>query len=412
MREVIEAASLYPSIKRLGSQDQSRTALAILDFRYDESAEERLRYHKLQSNDFWSFSATKGAGGVRVLVLPTPGGGRVLVHADYHDDAYKWADRRRGEVDASGAVRVVEVVEGVETSDLTPSGAGPRLFQNISDADILSCGVPLSLLGEIRGATEESLHLVTAGLPDATIDALLSRITDGNPDSEMWTRRVLSRLLRNRPSSPTIPPFGFKVDSGLVVPDEHEQRIIRLIVEMYESMSTTKIASHLNKIGITTKKGCAWHPSQVATVLRRALRGEQVSAVGNRKFKFDVNLAKRLYEDGLTYREVASRLGTTVSEVKRAIRAATIPAESRPTGLRGATVKYGFKVKSGALVRDDSDHELATRVHSMRQSGSTIQEIIDILNAEGVKTKRGKPWRFANMASFIQRTRILVVTEE
>jgi len=75
-----------------------------------------------------------------------------------------------------------------------------------------------------------------------------------------------------------IPPYGFKVveikdSEGKIrkklVPDENEAPVIREIFLMYaEGFGLSKIAEHLNKQGIKTRKGGEWSKSTLYDILR------------------------------------------------------------------------------------------------------------------------------------------------
>jgi DNA invertase Pin-like site-specific DNA recombinase len=65
------------------------------------------------------------------------------------------------------------------------------------------------------------------------------------------------------------PPFGYRPDSGRLVPDPEEQRAVLKMIEMRDSGSSLRdIAAYLNDVGVPSKRGGRWHPQTVARVLR------------------------------------------------------------------------------------------------------------------------------------------------
>jgi len=65
------------------------------------------------------------------------------------------------------------------------------------------------------------------------------------------------------------PPYGFRPDSGQLVPDPQEQRVVLKMIEMRDAGSSLRdIVDGLNRAGVPSKRGGRWHPQTVARVLR------------------------------------------------------------------------------------------------------------------------------------------------
>ena len=65
------------------------------------------------------------------------------------------------------------------------------------------------------------------------------------------------------------PPYGFRPDSGQLLPEPEEQRVILTMIEMRDAgLSLRDIAAGLNEAGVPSKRGGRWHPQTVARVLR------------------------------------------------------------------------------------------------------------------------------------------------
>ncbi len=125
---------------------------------------------------------------VRIIVHRTPDS-TLLCYVDHHDNAYKWAERRRLEIHPqTGAAQLVEVRETVQEitvprvveagQEIQPK---PLLFTNITDSDLLSYGVPDEWLNDIRGVDEDSLLDLVEHLPGEAAEALLELAVGGSP---------------------------------------------------------------------------------------------------------------------------------------------------------------------------------------------------------------------------------------
>jgi len=64
-------------------------------------------------------------------------------------------------------------------------------------------------------------------------------------------------------------PYGYKVVSGCLVPDEFESKVVRQIFELYDdNVSQLEISGYLNQQGITTKRGKVWTQPQIHYILK------------------------------------------------------------------------------------------------------------------------------------------------
>lgn len=79
------------------------------------------------------------------------------------------------------------------------------------------------------------------------------------------------------------PPFGYRAESGELVPVDGEQAVIaRIVAWRDDGVSLARSAAILNAEGVPARKG-RWHPTTVARVLARLDRQviESVLALGN-----------------------------------------------------------------------------------------------------------------------------------
>src|SRR5688572_30316480 len=89
-----------------------------------------------------------------IVFKPSSGDVYVLLYVDHHDDAYRWAEKRKLSVNpVTGAMQMVVVERQAEQSDLslraepkvvgpekTPVGASAPIYEALSDRDLVSLG--------------------------------------------------------------------------------------------------------------------------------------------------------------------------------------------------------------------------------------------------------------------------------
>jgi DNA invertase Pin-like site-specific DNA recombinase len=71
------------------------------------------------------------------------------------------------------------------------------------------------------------------------------------------------------------------------------------------------------------------------------------------------------------------------------------PCNNNPT--------YGYRIDEWQVVPDQEEQKIIERIFSLRDEGTTIHGIIDILSREGVLNRRGKPFGKTQIHNIIQR---------
>ena len=183
------ANTFTDSLAKLTGEEQKAAKTAAFDLQTNPS-QPGLSFHKVgKSKDpnFWSVRVNLD---VRIVVHRTPDS-TVLCYVDHHDDAYKWAVRRRLEVHPkTGAAQLVEVRQTVqeitvprvvETGPEAPPK--PLLFAEIADSDLLGYGVPDEWLKDVRNADEDGLLNLVEHLPSEAAEALLELAVGGKPQA-------------------------------------------------------------------------------------------------------------------------------------------------------------------------------------------------------------------------------------
>jgi hypothetical protein len=197
------ADTFTASLARLTGQEQKTVKLTAFDLQTNP-ANPGLRFHKLdraRDPNFWSVRVNRD---LRIIVHKTEAG-LLLAHTGHHDDAYRWAERRRIDTHPrTGAAQLVELPEALpdetttswsheysspETSAATPERPPPRplgaeqflppLFNALSEEDVLDVGVPEEWVGEILGASEDSFLDLYEHLPPEAAEALMEYVVSG-----------------------------------------------------------------------------------------------------------------------------------------------------------------------------------------------------------------------------------------
>lgn len=72
-------------------------------------------------------------------------------------------------------------------------------------------------------------------------------------------------------------------------------------------------------------------------------------------------------------------------------------------GERAGNVAYGWRADAtGALHADPSEQAAISKIQKLRSAGTSLREIADSLNAEGLRTRRGTEWRFQYVSNALK----------
>lgn len=180
------------ALGKLTRDEQKAVKTSVFDLQTNASGQ-GLQLHRIDASkdpNFWSARVNRD---IRIIVHKTAQS-FLLAYVDHHDDAYKWAERRRIEAHPrTGAVQIVEVRERVEeiTSrprqrelalgdgvDMLPLGSQsaasqPKPFAGLSAEQLLSVGVPEDWTVDVLEATEDRFLDLADHLPSESVNALL-----------------------------------------------------------------------------------------------------------------------------------------------------------------------------------------------------------------------------------------------
>ncbi len=183
------ADTFTDSLARLTGDEQKAVKTTAFDLQLNP-ANPGMQLHKLdkaRDKNFWSVRVNAD---IRLIVHKTTGN-LLLCYVDHHDKAYDWAERRKLQTHPkTGAAQLVEIRETVqeifvpryveEAAASTPKTPA-RVFDGMTDDELLGYGVPVEWLPDIRGATGTTLFAVVEHLPAEAAEALLELATGGEP---------------------------------------------------------------------------------------------------------------------------------------------------------------------------------------------------------------------------------------
>ena len=177
------ADTFTDSLARLTGDEQKAAKITVFDLQADP-ANPGMQVHKLdQAKDkhFWSVRVSRD---IRLIVHKTASS-LLICYVGHHDEAYRWAERRKLEVHpTTGAAQFVvireRVLEIAVRKAIEVVARKPLLFADRSDMDLLNFGVPLEWLPDVRQADEDTLLDLATHLPAEAAEALLQAATGGS----------------------------------------------------------------------------------------------------------------------------------------------------------------------------------------------------------------------------------------
>jgi mRNA-degrading endonuclease RelE of RelBE toxin-antitoxin system len=187
MMEFRIADTFTDSLTRLTGEEQKAVKTAAFDLQLNP-ASPGLNFHRLDKAKDKNFWSVRVGSDIRLIVHKTTAS-FLLCYVGHHDKAYAWAERRKLETHPkTGAAQLVEIRERVEEITVPiyveaarPELLQPPLFADLTDNVLLSYGVPVEWLADVRKATEDSILTLSDHLPSEAAEALLELATGGKP---------------------------------------------------------------------------------------------------------------------------------------------------------------------------------------------------------------------------------------
>src|SRR6266567_3708000 len=165
------ADTFTESLTRLTGEEQKALKITAFDLQMNP-AQPGMQLHKLDKAKDPHFLSVRVSRDIRLIVHRTEAS-LLLCYVDHHDEAYKWAERRKLETHPkTGAAQLVEIRERVQEIPIpkyvetAPNEiAKPSLFSSLSDDQLLNFGVPPEWLHDVRNANEDSVLDLAGHLP-------------------------------------------------------------------------------------------------------------------------------------------------------------------------------------------------------------------------------------------------------
>jgi len=183
------ADTFVQSLGRLTADEQKAAKTTVFDLQVNPAGDGR-KFHRIErtvGKGFWSVRASQDLR----LIVHRDGQSLLLCFVGHHDDAYRWAERRRLDVHpATGAAQLVEVAERVEevvvrrvVETVEPALAPPSLplLAGVEAETLLAYGVPEAWISALLAASADDLLAYADHLPREAAEAVLDLATGTTP---------------------------------------------------------------------------------------------------------------------------------------------------------------------------------------------------------------------------------------
>ena len=188
------ADTFTDSLARLTGEEQKAVKTTAFDLQVNPTGT-GLSFHRIDKSKDKNFWSVRVSSDIRLIVHKTQSS-LLLCYVNHHDKAYDWAERRKLETHpATGAAQLVEIRETVQEvvvpvyvqAELAlpakPEKVLTPLFAETPDDELLSYGVPVEWLRDVKNANEDTLLVLSDHLPAEAAEALLELATGGKPRS-------------------------------------------------------------------------------------------------------------------------------------------------------------------------------------------------------------------------------------
>lgn len=121
----------------------------------------------------------------------------------------------------------------------------------------------------------------------------------------------------------------------------------------------------------------------------------------------------RLYQKGLSLREVSEETGFPLSTIRdilvlnkiplRANRKATVDHSKKPQRAFWGQIPYGYNILDGKVVVDPREIKIVRKILDLHQKGTSFNAISIWLNSQKIPSKLNKKWSDKTVASIIRK---------
>ena len=192
---LLYASTFADSLGKLSHKEQKRVKITTVDLMIDPKGTglslERLT--RAGDDKVWSARVSRDLR----IILRRDGEENLLAYVGHHDDAYRWAERRKFiPHERSGAMQIVEVIEGQQLAapeygdhfDVTETvKEGVQPFWALTDDQLLDVGVPREWLKHVQEMQEAEIDSLFNRLPAEAAEALYDFATGGELEDHIVT---------------------------------------------------------------------------------------------------------------------------------------------------------------------------------------------------------------------------------
>jgi mRNA-degrading endonuclease RelE of RelBE toxin-antitoxin system len=176
--KVAIASDFLSAFSRIPRKQQNKVMDFIDKFRENPTSK-GINYEKINAAKDRNLRSVRIDNTYRAIVLrPESGNVYLLLWVDHHDDAYDWASNRVCNIHPeTGSLQVIDVETAAADSatKAAPTQEKPTgLFSAIRNRQLVSLGIPETLLPLVRSITDEDgLDAITSRMPEEAFDALV-----------------------------------------------------------------------------------------------------------------------------------------------------------------------------------------------------------------------------------------------
>ena len=192
---LLYASTFADALGKLTHQEQKQVKITTVDLMMDPKGTglslERLT--RAGDDKVWSARVSRDLR----IILRRDGDDNLLAYVGHHNDAYRWAERRKFiPHERSGAMQIVEVIEGRKTAEpeyvdqssaTETAGEVVQPFWSLTDDQLLDVGVPREWLSHVQEMPEAEIDTLFDRLPAEAAEALYDFATGGNLEDHVVT---------------------------------------------------------------------------------------------------------------------------------------------------------------------------------------------------------------------------------
>lgn len=192
---LLYASTFADALGKLTHQEQKQVKITTVDLMMDPKGTglslERLT--RAGDDKVWSARVSRDLR----IILRRDGDDNLLAYVGHHNDAYRWAERRKFiPHERSGAMQIVEVIEGRKTAEpeyvdqssaTETAGEVVQPFWSLTDDQLLDVGVPREWLSHVQEMPEAEIDTLFDRLPAEAAEALYDFATGGKLEDHVVT---------------------------------------------------------------------------------------------------------------------------------------------------------------------------------------------------------------------------------